>query len=84
MLETTGNAQIPIGSVQCEGVPNSTGVRARLSAFGDLDPALNDLWLRAEGLPLQALAAKFPHPDEPTFEHSWGTTRGRDGTVIRP
>jgi mannonate dehydratase len=32
----------------------------------------------------EALAAKFPHPDSPTFEHSWGTTRGRDGTVIRP
>jgi mannonate dehydratase len=32
----------------------------------------------------EALAARFPHPDSPTFEHSWGTTRGRDGTVIRP
>src|SRR3954447_11174941 len=32
----------------------------------------------------EALAAKFPHPDTPTFQHSWGTTRGRDGTVIRP
>lgn len=32
----------------------------------------------------ETLAAKFPHPDEPTFEHSWGTTRRRDGTVIRP
>jgi len=30
-------------------------------------------------------AAKYPYPAEgPTFEHSWGTTRGRDGTVIRP
>ncbi len=32
----------------------------------------------------EKLAARFPHPDEPTFEHSWGTTRRRDGTVIRP
>ena len=32
----------------------------------------------------ETLAAKFPHPDSPTFEHNWGTTRGRDGTVIRP
>jgi len=32
----------------------------------------------------EALAVKFPHPDTPTFQHSWGTTRGRDGTVIRP
>ena len=32
----------------------------------------------------EKLAAKYPHPEEPTFEHSWGTTRRRDGTVIRP
>ena len=32
----------------------------------------------------ETLAARFPHPEEPTFEHSWGTTRRRDGTVIRP
>jgi mannonate dehydratase len=30
-------------------------------------------------------AARFPYPAEgPTFQHSWGTTRRRDGTVIRP
>ena len=32
----------------------------------------------------EALAAKFPFPDSPTFDHRWGTTRNRDGTVIRP
>lgn len=32
----------------------------------------------------EKLAAKFPLPDEPTFDHHWGTTRRRDGTVIRP
>jgi len=32
----------------------------------------------------EKLAAKFPHPETPTFEHGWGTTRRRDGTVIRP
>jgi mannonate dehydratase len=32
----------------------------------------------------EKLAAKYPLPDEPTFDHSWGTTRRRDGTVIRP
>jgi mannonate dehydratase len=32
----------------------------------------------------EKLAARFPHPEEPTFDHSWGTTRRRDGTVIRP
>lgn len=32
----------------------------------------------------EELAAKFPLPAESTFEHSWGTTRQRDGTVIRP
>jgi mannonate dehydratase len=32
----------------------------------------------------EKLAAKFPFPSGPTFDHSWGTTRRRDGTVIRP
>ena len=32
----------------------------------------------------EKLAAKFPIPDEPPFDYSWGTTRRRDGTVIRP
>lgn len=32
----------------------------------------------------EGLAAKFPFPPGPTFDHSWGTTRRRDGTVIRP
>ncbi len=30
------------------------------------------------------LAAQYPVPDVPTFDHRWGTTRRRDGTVIRP
>jgi mannonate dehydratase len=30
-------------------------------------------------------AARFPFPDgPPNFDYSWGTTRRRDGTVIRP
>jgi mannonate dehydratase len=32
----------------------------------------------------EKLAAKFPYPSGTTFDHSWGTTRRRDGTVIRP
>ncbi len=32
----------------------------------------------------EAQAAKFPYPEGPTFDYSWGTTRRRDGTVIRP
>jgi mannonate dehydratase len=32
----------------------------------------------------ERLAAKYPFPDTPTFDHRWGTTRRRDGTVIRP
>jgi mannonate dehydratase len=33
----------------------------------------------------EKLAAKFPFPPgPPNFDHSWGTTRRRDGTVIRP
>jgi mannonate dehydratase len=33
----------------------------------------------------EAVAAKFPFPPgPPQFDYSWGTTRRRDGTVIRP
>ncbi len=33
----------------------------------------------------EALAAKFPIPaGPPNFDYSWGTTRRKDGTVIRP
>ncbi len=32
----------------------------------------------------EKLAAKFPFPSGDTFDHSWGETRRRDGTVIRP
>jgi mannonate dehydratase len=32
----------------------------------------------------EKLAARYPYPDSPTFDHRWGATRLRDGTVIRP
>ena len=32
----------------------------------------------------EKLAAKFPYPPGKTFDYSWGTTRRKDGTVIRP
>lgn len=32
----------------------------------------------------EKLAARFPFPDGPTFDYSWGATRRKDGTVIRP
>ncbi|CCH55201.1 Starvation-sensing protein rspA [Fibrisoma limi BUZ 3] len=32
----------------------------------------------------EKVAAKFPFPDGPTFDYSWGATRKKDGTVIRP
>jgi mannonate dehydratase len=32
----------------------------------------------------EKLAAKFPYPADAPFEYRWGTTRRRDGTVIRP
>jgi mannonate dehydratase len=32
----------------------------------------------------EKLAAKYPFRDGPTFDHRWGTTRRRDGTIIRP
>jgi mannonate dehydratase len=32
----------------------------------------------------EKLAAKYPVSDSPSFDYRWGTTRRRDGTVIRP
>ena len=33
----------------------------------------------------EKLAAKYPIPaGPPNFDYSWGTTRRKDGTVIRP
>jgi len=32
----------------------------------------------------EKLAAKFPYPSGEPFDFNWGTTRRRDGTVIRP
>ncbi len=32
----------------------------------------------------EKLAAKFPITDDAAFDYRWGTTRRRDGTVIRP
>jgi mannonate dehydratase len=32
----------------------------------------------------EKLAARFPYSDTSTFDHRWGATRRRDGTVIRP
>jgi mannonate dehydratase len=32
----------------------------------------------------EKLAAMYPFPATPTFDQRWGTTRRRDGTVIRP
>jgi mannonate dehydratase len=32
----------------------------------------------------EKLAAKYPVTESPSFDYRWGTTRRRDGTVIRP
>jgi mannonate dehydratase len=32
----------------------------------------------------EKLAARYPVADNPSFDYRWGTTRRRDGTVIRP
>jgi mannonate dehydratase len=53
-------------------------------------PEIKDGYLHANEAPGlgididEALAAKFPISESPTFDHRWGTTRRRDGTVIRP
>ncbi len=40
---------------------------------------------RALGIDIdEKLAAKYPVSDDPPFDFRWGTTRRRDGTVIRP
>ena len=53
-------------------------------------PEVKDGYLHANDRPGlgididEKLAARFPLPAEPTFDHRWGTTRRRDGTMIRP
>lgn len=53
-------------------------------------PTVKDGYMYAQetpglGLDLdEKLAAKFPFPDGANFDYSWGTTRRKDGTVIRP
>jgi mannonate dehydratase len=53
-------------------------------------PEVKDGYLHANDQPGlgididEKLAARFPIPDEPTFDHRWGNTRRRDGTSIRP
>ena len=53
-------------------------------------PEVKDGYLHANDMPGlgididEKLAARFPLPDEPAFDHRWGTTRRRDGTMIRP
>jgi hypothetical protein len=32
----------------------------------------------------EALAAKFPISDDPSFDMNWGNVRRRDGTVTKP
>ena len=32
----------------------------------------------------EKLAAKFPPKSDTPFDYSWGETRKRDGTIIRP
>lgn len=53
-------------------------------------PATKDGYMYAQEKPghgveiNEKLAARFPFPDGPNFDYSWGATRKKDGTVIRP
>ena len=53
-------------------------------------PEIKDGYLHANDAPGlgididEKLAARFPIADSPSFDHRWGSTRRRDGTVIRP
>ncbi len=69
-----------------EGYPFPSETRAVFPGC----PEIRDGYLyvhEAPGLGIdidEKLAAKFPPPEQPTFDHRWGETRRRDGTVVRP
>ena len=51
------------------------------AVFGDAVRLMAD----ALGIDIdEKLAAQYPVPDQPAFDYRWGSTRRRDGTVIRP
>ena len=72
------------------GVHEGSGFQADTAAVFVGAPEVKDGYMLASekpGLGIEvdeAAAAKFPFPAGPTFDYSWGTTRRRDGTVIRP
>lgn len=51
VIIVTAPAPIPIGDVYCTAVPNSSGSRATLQAFGSLSATANDVTLTTTGLP---------------------------------
>ena len=60
------------------GLPRLPGGQGRLHAGA----ARSRAWASTS---TRSVAAKFPIPaGPPNFDYSWGTTRRRDGTVIRP
>jgi mannonate dehydratase len=73
------------------GVHEGSGFQADTQAVFVGCPEVKDGYMLASekpGLGIEvdeAAAAKFPFPaGPPNFDYSWGTTRRRDGTVIRP
>jgi mannonate dehydratase len=73
------------------GVHEGSGFQADTQAVFVGCPEVKDGYMLASekpGLGIEvdeAAAARFPFPaGPPNFDYSWGTTRRRDGTVIRP
>jgi mannonate dehydratase len=73
------------------GVHEGSGFQADTQAVFVGCPEVKDGYMLASekpGLGIEVdetAAAKFPFPaGPPNFDYSWGTTRRRDGTVIRP
>jgi len=76
-------------------IPNFGIQEARVFTQAEQDvfpgcPQLKDGYYHANdkpglGIDLdEKLAAKFPIKDDPPFDMSWGNTRRRDGTIIKP
>lgn len=63
LLTPTAAAQAGLGTRACDGVPNSTGAAAELSASGSADVSANALQLSVSALPPQSLGLFIVAPD---------------------
>jgi mannonate dehydratase len=72
------------------GIHEGSGFPAQTHAVFPGCPEIKDGFMYARETPGlgididEKLAVKFPYPDSPPFDYRWGTTRRRDGTIVRP